>query len=81
MTEWHSRGGGGSGMKRGVERASQRGEGASSSDLYSMGVHLWVESSVAKLWSEFGADYRPHMISCVDESVVKEIENTQGLNI
>ncbi len=36
---------------------------------------------MTKLWSEFGADYRPHMISCVDESVVKEIENTQELNI
>lgn len=35
---------------------------------------------MTKLWVEFGANYRPHMISCVDESVVKAIENVQGLN-
>ena len=26
-----------------------------------------------KLWMEYGNGYRPHMISCVDEDVVKEI--------
>ena len=26
-----------------------------------------------KLWDEFGNDYRPHMISCVTEDVVKKI--------
>ena len=26
-----------------------------------------------KLWMEYGNKYRPHMISCVDEDVVKQI--------
>tara|TARA_A100001035_G_scaffold278886_1_gene278823 strand:- start:3173 stop:3445 length:273 start_codon:yes stop_codon:yes gene_type:complete len=29
-----------------------------------------------KLYTEFGKDYRPHMISCVDKGVVDKIKNT-----
>ena len=32
---------------------------------------------LVKLYSEFGKDYRPHMVSCVDDNVVKEIKNQQ----
>ena len=26
-----------------------------------------------KLYEEFGSDYRPHMVSCVDQDVVKQL--------
>tara|TARA_B100000035_G_C20571438_1_gene366978 strand:+ start:140 stop:415 length:276 start_codon:yes stop_codon:yes gene_type:complete len=29
-----------------------------------------------KLYKEFGQNYRPHMISCVDKNVVDKIKNT-----
>ena len=39
------------------------------------------EDVMKKLWDEFGAAYRPHMISCVTEDTVKEIEkmNKKGV--
>jgi len=27
-----------------------------------------------RLYEEFGSDYRPHMISCVDQDVVKQLQ-------
>ena len=33
-------------------------------------------SILFKLYTEFGKNYRPHMISCVDKSVVDKIKNT-----
>ena len=32
------------------------------------------ETILLKLYSEFGKNYRPHMISCVDKSVVEQIK-------
>ena len=32
---------------------------------------------LVKLYSEFGKDYRPHMVSCVDDTVVEKIKNEQ----
>ena len=30
-----------------------------------------------KLYEEFGQEYRPHMVSCVDDNVVEQIKNKQ----
>ncbi len=38
------------------------------------------EKVMYKLWTEYGNSYRPHMISCVPETVVEQIMEQGNIN-